>query len=195
LWYTADDLSDILAYAYARGIQAFIEIDMPGHTNSISYSHPELIAASNIQPDWPTYAAQPPSGQLKLNNANVTAFMSELLADVLPRTGGASEYFHSGGDEVNANVYLLDPGVKSNISTTIQPYLQDFVLYVPLDSNIVAFTNRFSMQAGRRLFGKRCFYNGMSPWIKMWWYKFGNPPPTPNSSLPRDTRFPYLFEN
>lgn len=104
---------------------------MPGHTNSIAYSHPELIAASNIQPDWPTYAAQPPSGQLKLNNANVSDFMSKILADVLPRTGNASAYFHSGGDEVNANVYNLDPGVNSNISTVIQPYLQDFVLYVP----------------------------------------------------------------
>ena len=53
--------------------------------------------------------------------------MASILADVLPRTGSASNYFHSGGDEVNVNVYLLDPGVNSNISTVIQPYLQDFV--------------------------------------------------------------------
>lgn len=130
LWYTADDLDKILDYASARGIQAFIEIDMPGHTNSISYSHPELIAASNIQPNWPDYAAQPPSGQLKLNNKGVTDFVSTLLADVLPRTKSASNYFHAGGDEVNANVYMLDSGVKSNVPTVIQPYLQDFVLYL-----------------------------------------------------------------
>ena len=119
----------MLEYAAARGIQAYIEIDMPGHTNSIAYSHPELIAASNIQPDWPTYANQPPSGQLKLNNSDVAQFMSSIIADVLPRTGGASNYFHTGGDEVNVNVYNLDPGIQSNISTVIQPYLQDFVLY------------------------------------------------------------------
>jgi hexosaminidase len=101
---------------------------MPGHTNSIAYSHPELIAASNIQPDWPTYANQPPSGQLKLNDTAVKDFMAEIVADVLPRTGQASNYFHSGGDEVNMNVYNLDAGINSNVSTVIQPYLQDFVL-------------------------------------------------------------------
>lgn len=125
------DLEEILEYAAARGIQAYIEIDMPGHTNSIAYSHPEFIAASNIQPNWPTYANQPPSGQLKLNDSAVAQFMASILDDVLPRTGNASNYFHSGGDEVNMNVYLLDPGVNSNISTVIQPYLQDFVLYRP----------------------------------------------------------------
>ena len=129
LWYTAHDICEILEYAAARGIQAYLEIDMPGHTNSISYSHPELIAASNIQPNWPTYANQPPSGQLKLNNPQVNKFIASILADVLPRTGSASNYFHSGGDEVNANVYLLDPGINSNVSTVIQPYLEDFVLY------------------------------------------------------------------
>ena len=102
---------------------------MPGHTNSIAYSHPELIAASNIQPDWPAYANQPPSGQLKLNNSAVAEFISKIVADVLPRTGKASNYFHTGGDEVNMNVYNLDPGIGSNVSTVIQPYLQDFVLY------------------------------------------------------------------
>jgi hexosaminidase len=129
LWYTSTDLAEILDYATARGIQVYLEIDMPGHTNSLSYSHPELIAASNIQPDWYRYANQPPSGQLKLNNSAVTDFISSLLKDVLPRTESASNYFHSGGDEVNVNVYSLDPGIKSNVSTIIQPYLQQFVQY------------------------------------------------------------------
>jgi len=130
LWYSPEDVQEILEYASARGIQAYLEIDMPGHTNSIAYSHPELIAASNIQPNWPTYANQPPSGQLKLNNSAVKEFMAKIVGDVLPRTGQASDYFHSGGDEVNMNVYNLDSGVNSNLSSVIQPYLQDFVLYL-----------------------------------------------------------------
>ena len=101
---------------------------MPGHTNSISYSHPELIAASNIQPNWNLYANQPPSGQLKLNNSDVRDFMATIIADVLPRTRHGSNYFHTGGDEVNVNVYNLDPGINSNVSSVIQPYLSEFVL-------------------------------------------------------------------
>ena len=149
----------MLDYAAARGIQAYIEIDMPGHTNSIAYSHPDLIAASNIQPDWPTYANQPPSGQLKLNNSDVKNFISSILADVLPRTEGASNYFHSGGDEVNANVYLLDPGVNSNISTVIQPYLQDFVLYRNFLFMLIigVFTIKSLQQIEPRLSGRKCY--------------------------------------
>ena len=158
LWYTAADLAEILSYASDRGIQAFIEIDMPGHTNSIAYSHPELIVGSNIQPNWPTYCNQPPCGQLKLNNTNVTSFISEILADVLPRTGSYSNYYHSGGDEVNSNIYGLDPGVQSNVSTVIQPYINEFVLYA-LDVHadmLVACINRFSQRAAHLLFGRKC---------------------------------------
>jgi hexosaminidase len=129
LSYSAEDLDEILGYAANRGVQAYLEIDLPGHTQSIAYSHPELIVAANIQPNWYDYANQPPSGQLKLNNTHVTKFVRRVLRDVLPRTGCASEYFHSGGDEINANVYALDPGVKSNDSKVIQPYLQKFVSY------------------------------------------------------------------
>ena len=154
----------MLDYAAARGIQAYIEIDMPGHTNSIAYSHPDLIAASNIQPDWPTYSNQPPSGQLKLNNSDVKEFMSAILMDVLPRTGAASNYFHSGGDEINVNVYLLDPGINSNISTIIQPYLEDFVLYFNFLSvlTIVAFTTKYLRPTEHQLSGKKCYYSGTS---------------------------------
>ena len=165
LWYSTSDLAEILDYAADRGIQAFIEIDMPGHTNSISYSHPELIAASNIQPNWPIYANQPPSGQLKLNNSNVDEFMAKILADILPRTEHASNYFHSGGDEVNANVYYLDPGVKSNVSTVIQPYLEKFVLYFLFGPWVAddpgVFMIRFLQRIEHLLFGKKCCFNGM----------------------------------
>jgi hexosaminidase len=129
LWYTPEDFEEIQHFASMRGIQAYIEIDMPGHTNSISYSHPELIAGSNMQPNWAAYASEPPSGQLKLNNSQVREFMSLVLADLLPRTRTTSNYFHTGGDEVNLDVYSLDPGISSNSMAIIRPYLERFILY------------------------------------------------------------------
>lgn len=158
LWYSAKDLSEMLDYAAARGIQAFIEIDMPGHTNSIAYSHPDLIAASNIQPNWVTYANQPPSGQLKLNNSDVQSFVTSILADILPRTESSSNYFHSGGDEVNKNVYLLDPGINSNLTNVIQPYLQDFVLYCSSFSTLIRVASmiKFLQLIVHRLSGRKC---------------------------------------
>ncbi|KAL7267699.1 Glucosamine-6-phosphate isomerase (Glucosamine-6-phosphate deaminase) (GNPDA) (GlcN6P deaminase) [Rhizina undulata] len=130
LTYTPEDLQDILTHAEQRGIQVIVEIDMPGHTTSIAESHPELITGKNIQPDWDTYAAQPPSGSLKLNNADVEAFLEKLFADLLPRLRDHTVYFHTGGDEVNKNVYNHDEGINSNETSVLKPALQNFFDYV-----------------------------------------------------------------
>lgn len=47
--YTKEDLADLQTYASDRGIQLVTEIDVPGHTASISKSHPELITGYNVQ--------------------------------------------------------------------------------------------------------------------------------------------------
>ena len=127
LSYSPDVLAGIQEYGSYRGVQVSIEIDMPGHTSSIGLAYPDLIAAFNVQPEWGTYSAEPPTGQLKLNSSAVYDFLGTLWSDLLPRVSPYTAYFHTGGDEVNANVYLLDEGVNSNESSVIQPLLQKFV--------------------------------------------------------------------
>ena len=122
-----DVLARIQEYGSHRGVQVSVEIDMPGHTSSIGLAYPDLVAAFNVQPDWGTYSAEPPTGQLKLNSSAVYDFLGTLWSDLLPRVSPYTTYFHTGGDEVNVNVYLLDEGVNSNQSSVIQPLLQNFV--------------------------------------------------------------------
>ena len=127
LSYSTEVLAGIQEYGAYRGVQVSIEIDMPGHTSSIGLAYPDLIAAFNVQPNWSTYSAEPPTGQLKLNSSSVYRFLDTLWSDLLLRVSPYTAYFHTGGDEVNANAYLLDEGVKSNDSTVIQPLLQEFI--------------------------------------------------------------------
>lgn len=127
LSYSPAILEEIQKYGADRGVQVILEIDMPGHTSSIAFSYPDLITAFNVQPDWSTYAAEPPSGSLKLNSSAVYTFLQQLWDDLLPRVFPYSSYFHTGGDEVKANAYLLDDTVRSNASSVIQPLLQKFV--------------------------------------------------------------------
>ncbi|KAH7075201.1 glycoside hydrolase superfamily [Paraphoma chrysanthemicola] len=127
LVYTAKDFADIQHYAAIQGVEMVTEIDMPGHTSVIHYSFPDLIAAFNMQPDWDTYAAEPPSGTLKLNSTAVYDFLETLFNDLLPRVSPYSSYFHTGGDEVNKNAYNLDDTVKSNDYAILQPLMQKFV--------------------------------------------------------------------
>ncbi|OCK94282.1 glycoside hydrolase family 20 protein [Cenococcum geophilum 1.58] len=127
LTYSPADLKELQYYAAIQGVELILEIDMPGHTASIWYGYPELISAFNIQPDWDTYAAEPPSGTLKLNSSKVDDFLDTLLNDLLPRVKPYSAYFHTGGDEVNANAYSLDETVKSNDTAVLQPLMQKFL--------------------------------------------------------------------
>jgi hexosaminidase len=127
LVYTVNDFKDFQRYAAIQGVQMITEIDMPGHTSSIHRSFPDLIAAFEQQPDWNTYAAQPPTGTLKLNSTAVYDFVEKLFNDLLPRVFPYSTYYHTGGDEVNRNAYLLDDTVRSNDSAVLQPLMQIFV--------------------------------------------------------------------
>lgn len=126
LTYGADDLEALQRYAVARGVELIIEIDMPGHIGSLAWSHPELIVAYDAFPyNW--WCAEPPCGAFKLNSTAVDAFLEKLFADLLPRVAPYTPYFHTGGDELNANDSRLDPGVNSNDSAVLQPLLQAFI--------------------------------------------------------------------
>ncbi|TVY28963.1 Beta-hexosaminidase, partial [Lachnellula hyalina] len=126
LSYSPQDIEDIQKYAISRGVEVIMEFDMPGHTSSIGYSHPELIAAFDAKP-WGTYCAEPPCGSLKLNSPAVFDFLEKLFDDVLPRVSPYSSYFHTGGDEVNVNTFLLDDTVNSNDTAILQPLVQKMV--------------------------------------------------------------------
>lgn len=129
LTYSPTDLADIMQYGNMLGIETAIEIDMPGHTSSIRFSHPDLITAFNTQP-YDQNCAEPPCGSLKLNSTGVFDFLGKMFDDLFPRISQYSSYFHSGGDEVNKNAYLLDDTVRSNDSAVLQPLMQNFVNFV-----------------------------------------------------------------
>lgn len=124
IWSTAD-LREVQNFGYQRGVEVYVEIDLPSHAAAISHAYPKLIAGYNAQP-WSRYALEPPAGQLKLNSPDVPRFMNTLLRDVLTRTSIFSSHSHFGGDELNREVYILDPTVKSSSTDVIRPLLQKF---------------------------------------------------------------------
>lgn len=123
--YTNADLKLIQQYGQYRGVEIYLEVDMPGHTASIAKAYPGLIACYN-QPDWQNYASEPPSGQLKLNDTGVPFILQVMFNDLLPQLWTYSSYFHMGGDEINANCYMLDSEIKSNDTSVLRPLLQNF---------------------------------------------------------------------
>ncbi|KAK8236960.1 putative cytochrome 52A4 [Phyllosticta capitalensis] len=93
LVYTPEDFKDIQEYAQNLGIETIVEIDMPGHTSSIWFSEPDLIAAFNTQPDWNTYCAEPPCDEVNKQayllddtvKSNDTAVLQPLMQKFVDR--------------------------------------------------------------------------------------------------------------
>ncbi|KAK9769736.1 putative Beta-hexosaminidase [Seiridium cardinale] len=123
--YSVDDIAHIQTYAVQRGIEVIFEVDTPGHIGIVAEAYPDIITGWGSSP-WNTYCAEPPCGQFRLNEPKVDDFLDKLMDDLLPRLSPYSAYFHSGGDEVNFEVYSLDPSVATNDSTVIIPLLQKF---------------------------------------------------------------------
>ncbi|KAK6388583.1 hypothetical protein LTR65_007739 [Meristemomyces frigidus] len=124
--YSPADVAALQEYGALLGVEVVMEIDNPGHTSSIAFAYPDLIAAFN-EADWSSYASEPPSGTLKLNSTAVYDFLERLLDDLLPRLKPLTSYFHLGGDEVNVNAYTLDNTVGTNSTAILQPLMQKYM--------------------------------------------------------------------
>ncbi|KAH9983700.1 N-acetylhexosaminidase [Russula compacta] len=122
--YTAQDVAHIVSYAGARGIDVLVEIDTPGHTSAISYSHPEHIACADASP-WSTYANEPPAGQLRLASPatiNFTVGLLSAVAELFPST-----LFSTGGDEINVRCYEDDAQTQRDLNgRTLDQSLEAF---------------------------------------------------------------------
>jgi hexosaminidase len=94
-FYTQEEYTEIVNYAAARYITIVPEIDMPGHTNSASFSYPflngngkslEYYEGTNV--GFSTFDTRKDS---------VYGFIDDVIREVSSLTPGP--YFHIGGDE------------------------------------------------------------------------------------------------
>src|SRR5882757_1332221 len=109
LYYSQDEIRDLIAYARDRGIRVVPEFDMPGHSTAWFVGHPELASGKGpyeIERRWGIFdPAMDPT------NEKVYKFLDELIgemAKVFP-----DHYFHIGGDEVNGREWDANPKIQA----------------------------------------------------------------------------------
>jgi len=119
LYYTQDQVREVIAYARDRGIRVIPEFDMPGHVTSWLVGHPELASAPGpyqIERRWGIFdpAFDPTREEVyKL----IDGFLGEMAA-LFP-----DAYLHIGGDENNGKqwsknekiqAFMKEKGIKDN---------------------------------------------------------------------------------
>jgi len=108
LYYTQDEIRDLIAYARDRGIRVVPEFDMPGHSTAWFVGHPELASGPGpyeIERGWGIFdPAMDPT------NEKTYKFLDELVAEMTKLF--PDHYFHIGGDEVNGKEWDANPKIQ-----------------------------------------------------------------------------------
>ena len=108
LFYTQDEIRDLIAYAQERGIRVMPEFDMPGHSTAWFVGYPELASAPGpyqIERKWGVFdPAMDPTQERTYKFLD--DFIGE-MAGLFP-----DQYFHIGGDEVNGKQWEANPKIQ-----------------------------------------------------------------------------------
>ena len=108
LYYTRDQMKDIISYARDRGIRIVAEFDMPGHSTSWFVGYPDLASAPgpySIDRKWGVMdPAMDPTRESTYKFLDT--FIGEMAA-LFP-----DKYFHIGGDEVNGKQWDANPKIQ-----------------------------------------------------------------------------------
>ncbi|WKL49861.1 family 20 glycosylhydrolase [Flavobacterium pectinovorum] len=135
MYYTQEEIKNIVKYADERGILIVPEIDVPGHGSAILTAYPEIgskvitltggTSEKNIQGTAiATYGVERNAGifspTLDPSNPKTYQLLSELFDEVCPLFPGA--YFHIGGDENEGKDWDANPKIqafkkKNNLTT------------------------------------------------------------------------------
>ncbi len=109
LYYTQDEVRDLIAYARERGIRVVPEFDMPGHATAWFVGYPELASGTGpyqIERKWGVFdPAMDPTREETYEFLDT--FIGE-MAGLFP-----DQFFHIGGDEVNGKEWGANPKIQA----------------------------------------------------------------------------------
>ena len=109
LFYTQEEIRDVIAYAQDRGIRVVPEFDMPGHCTAWLVGYPEIASASGpyqIERKWGVFdPAMDPA------NDKTYRFLNDFIAEMARLF--PDPYFHICGDEVNGKEWETNPKIQA----------------------------------------------------------------------------------
>lgn len=154
MFYTADDVREVLRYAADRYIDVIPEIEMPGHALAALAAYPELGCRGEgyaVSPTWGVF-----DDVFCAGNDRVFEFMENVLDEVIALF--PSEYIHIGGDECPKTRWKACPACQKRIA---EEGLKD---EHELQSYFMKRIERFVNSRGRRIIGwEEILEGGVSP--------------------------------
>lgn len=108
LYYTQDEVREVIAYAHDRGIRVIPEFDMPGHSTAWFVGYPDLASGPGpytIERKWGVFdPAMDPTRE------STYKFLDEFIGEMAKLF--PDQFFHIGGDEVNGKQWDGNPKIQ-----------------------------------------------------------------------------------
>ncbi len=113
LFYSQEEVQEIVTFARDRGIRVLPEFDMPGHAGSWFVGYPELASAPGPYQIIHSYGGQ--EATMDPTREETYEFISEFLAEMA--TLFPDPFLHIGGDQVSGKQWQANSKIRAFMAT------------------------------------------------------------------------------
>ncbi len=133
MWYTQDQVREVVAYAASKGIDVIPEIDLPGHMLGALAAYPQYGCTGGPYDVWGRWGVS--EEVLCAGNEKTMLFLEDILSEIAALF--PYEYVHIGGDECPKTSWEKCPkcqakirqlGLKDDEHFNAEHYLQSYVM-------------------------------------------------------------------
>ena len=133
MWYTQEQIREIIDYAAAKGITIIPEIDLPGHMLAALAAYPQYGCTGGPYDVWGMWGIA--DDVLCAGKEDTMLFLEDILAEVADLF--PAEYIHIGGDECPkvrwescplCQAKIKELGLKDDEKFHAEHYLQSYVM-------------------------------------------------------------------
>lgn len=149
MWYTQEQIREVVEYAASKGIDVIPEIDLPGHMLAALTAYPELGCTGGPYEVWTRWGVS--EDVLCAGNEKAYEFLEDVLTEVCELF--PYEYIHIGGDECpkvrweecpKCQAKIASLGLEDKNGHKAEHYLQSYVM---------ARIEKFLNEKGRKIIG------------------------------------------
>ena len=149
MWYSQEQIKEVVAYAASKGITVVPEIDLPGHMVAALAAYPELGCTGGPYHVWRTWGIT--KDVLCVGKETTIDFLKNVLAEVCELF--PSEYIHIGGDECPKDKWKECPHCQAKIKELGLVGDERYSAEYYLQSYITRQMEEFLAAKGKRIIG------------------------------------------
>ncbi len=149
MWYTQDQIKEVVAYAASKGITVIPEIDLPGHMVAALAAYPELGCTGGPYEVWRTWGIT--KDVLCVGKESTIEFLKNVLSEVCELF--PSEYIHIGGDECPKDKWKECPHCQAKIKELCLVGNEKYSAEYYLQSYITRQMEEFLATKGKKIIG------------------------------------------